>query len=160
MAVSTDKSRDQVMAYLCGLTCECGDKPTLEEAKAYSRRFSSLIDPILAVKILGVRSWDDVLKVYHRYISGKSLGISNNPFYKQNRGSSHRYSHDELIKILKELYEEFGGEMSEQLIYERSKRKPTPSYATFNRFFGPMKNWPQVISEAEKGNTPRHIVHY
>ena len=149
------------MAYLCGLTCDCGDNPTLEEAKAYSRRFSALVDPNRAIEVLGVKNWDDVLRAYNRYISGKSLDIGRNPFNKQNRGNSHRYSYDELISILKDLYEEFDGEMSEKRIYERSRQVPTPSYATFSRFFGPIKYWPQIIAEAEaKPNAPRHIVHY
>ena len=158
MAVNIDRSRDQVMAYLCGLTCDCGDNPTLEEAKAYSRRSSSLIDPSSAVEILGVRNWNDVLRAYKRYISGKSLGVSSRNL---DRNYGHRYTYDELVNILRELYDEFGGQMSQQMLYERAQQARTPAYTTFVRFLGPMKYWPQIIAEADaKNNTPdKHIAH-
>ena len=155
MAIDVDGDRDQVMAFLCGLTCDLGDNPTYEQAKAYSKRSLSIIDPSTAIQILGVSNWNDVLKVYDRYISGKSMGLGRNPF-KRCYGNR-RYTYDELVEILKGLYEEFGGEMSQQRITERAQRVQTPSYTTFVRILGPMKYWPQIIKEAEeKKNTPNH----
>ena len=160
MAMDIDGNRDQVMAFLCGLTCDIGDRPTFEQAKAYSRRSSSLVDPSTAIEILGVKNWDDVLSVYNRYISGRALGIKGTRYGRNTLGdSSRRYSYDELVEILTGLYEEFGGDMSESLLAERARRVQTPAYATFVRYLGPMKYWPQVIAEAAAKKAPDHTAH-
>lgn len=159
MAMDFDSSVDQVMAYLCGLTCDLGDHPTLEQAKAYSRRSSSLIEPQMAIQTLGVGNWDDVLKAYGRYISGVTLGIKKDTSKRQKYSSSRRYSYDELVEILTGLYEEFGGDMSESLLAERAHRVQTPAYATFVKYLGPMKYWPQVIAEAATKKAPDHTAH-
>ena len=161
MAMDFDSSVDQVMAYLCGLTCDLGDHPTLEQAKAYSRRSSSLISPSMAINILGVDSWREVLSTYDRYLSGHTLGVRGTRSRKNTLGDSkRRYSYDELVEILKGLYDEFGGEMTEGRIAERAHYVQTPAYATFVKYLGPMKYWPQIIAEAEakKNSTSEHIV--
>jgi hypothetical protein len=160
MAIDVDGDKDQVMAFLCGLVCECGDNPSFEQAKAYSRRFSSLINPNMAVEILGVKSWNEVLNAYDRYISGHALGIKGGKRRKKGLGdSSRRYSYDELVEILSGLYDEFGGEMSESLLSERAHRIQTPAYATFVKYLGPMKHWPKIIAEASEKKAPDHTAH-
>lgn len=155
MAIPLDKSRCGVMGFVCGLTTFCGkDHPSKDEAESYSSRYHPLIGgPEEAIRILGVKDWDDVLRAYDRYIYHGSLEIGENPNHKKNRGNVHRYTDDELIRILCIISEENNGRVTQQIIYERSQITPTPSYSTFVKHLGSLKDWPQIIAKFKKAHS-------
>ncbi|MBR3253122.1 hypothetical protein IKF85_00130 [Candidatus Saccharibacteria bacterium] len=140
-------SKDRIYAYLSGLISACGPSPSIVDAASYSRQNQSLISPGDAIYGLGAKDWSEAVDIYNRYLTAANPkdvkpivreeptadSTEAQPTVKPKRPS---YTREELLVILRELYEEFGGGFTVKQIRERAKSKPTPAYETFCRHFG------------------------
>ena len=173
-------SRDQVMAYLCGLTLECGRSPTQAQARSYSQSNHSLVFPKNAIEVLGASNWEEVLAIYEAdtMISGslkeqvlkktespkaesqdsaspqkkKPELLKEEPLKTKSahKSTGKRYTDEELLAILTEIWHEMDGKISQSKIAKRAKLKPTPSWMTLIKRFGSPKTWGEQIAAPKK----------
>lgn len=168
-------SKDQVMAYLCGLVNECGPSPTIAQAAAYARSYQSVVTPADAIMALGVQDWDGVMKAYGRYIAtgGKpaldNTGSANNtdnaeggkksepsPPVRVGKRRHKPYDDEEILAVLKQMYVALDGQCTQAKVNAYAKEHHTPTYPAFAKRFGPSKNWAAIVDGIEHAEPTEH----
>ena len=150
-------SKDMIFAYLSGLVAECGPSPSITDAASYSVRANSLVKPGDVIYGLKANNWNDAMDTYNRYLATGSASL-NVPVVMAVQDESvsdlktvtkrkPRYTREDLLLLLEEMYEEFGGQFTVKQFKERAKIKPTPAFETIRRYFGPMRSWPAAIGK-------------
>lgn len=150
-------SKDMIFAYLSGLVAECGPSPSITDAASYSARANSLVKPGDVIYGLKASNWSDALDIYNRYLATGSASLNAPVAMTAQDGSASdfetvtkrkpRYTREDLLLLLEEMYEEFGGQFTVKQFKERAKIKPTPAFETIRRYFGPMRSWPAAIGK-------------
>ena len=67
MAGKKTVTREQVMAYMCGLVAMYGQNPTQAQARSYSQSNHKLIFPKNVISALGASSWEEAVAIYEAY---------------------------------------------------------------------------------------------
>ena len=55
------------------------------------------------------------------------------------------YSRERCLEILADMYVAFKGHFSAKKVYDYSKRNPVPPYAVLYNYFGPPREWAEII---------------
>ena len=100
---------------------------------------NTLVFPKDAIEILGVKTWNEVVADYKQKMRKARI---NGERYR-------KYSDEELLEILKILWREFDGKVTQSKIIKRSQYKPTPSWYVLKRLGDP-ETWGDLVSGKKK----------
>lgn len=173
-------TKEQVVEYLRGLINAYGPSPSITEAAMYARSSSSSVGPADAIYIFGANGWDGVMAKYYSYLASieppapkpkpapvtavlksppkeepKPKVVPLEDFMPTELGdrleSIRYYPRERCLEILLDMYVAFKGHFTAQKVRDYSKRNPVPPYAVLYNYFGPPKDWAEVV---ESETTP------
>ena len=143
-------TKKQAADYIRGLVKACGPSPSIIDATNYTRSTKSSTTPADAIRAFGANDWNGVMTAYGRYLAAnKDSDKESSPEQsseKEDVPIRHgHYTREYLLRVIKDLYDEFDGYITVQKIRERAKRVPTPSYTVLSEQFGPPRYWAQLV---------------
>lgn len=78
------------------------------------------------------------------------------PPKRKGLGKGVRYTYEEVLAILNQLWKEFDGKVTQLKVSERARHQPTPAWTTLTKTLGPPSRWAELIAQA-RAETPEVV---
>ena len=74
---------------------------------------------------------------------------------KNMKAKGARYTKEDLLKILREIYEELDGQVTQKNLVTLARKKQIPAWATFLKILGPRERWDSLVGWGSKPKATR-----